>query len=85
MPVATDIHGRSHIWMSEPIDTIPEVPILLAAGISNFMVDATLLSAQQLQHEMKRLITALRAPSDGKQPVVRERGATSGHMYLELV
>ncbi len=90
MPVTTDVHGRSRVWMSELIDTMPEVPYLLQAGIHDFMIDATLLSNRQLQHEVERLAAALEGSKhqgkrQGKHPPVRERGATSGHMYLELV
>ncbi|MFR7403871.1 MAG: hypothetical protein ACLUW6_04400 [Coriobacteriaceae bacterium] len=38
--------GRSHLYNAVETDIAPAMPDLLAAGISSYMVDATLMNAE---------------------------------------
>ena len=80
-PVRTDIHGRSRIYHAWPLDATPQVEDLLAAGVSLFMVDATLLSAEEAVHAVKRVRTALDAAATGGPRPKREAGTVSGHLF----
>ena len=80
-PVQTDIHGRSRIYHAWPLDLAPQVEDLLAAGLSLFMVDATLLSVQETAHAVKRVRAALAAAQAGKPRLRREPGTVSGHLF----
>jgi putative protease len=84
LPVRTDVHGRSRIWLADPIDAIPEVPALAAAGVRRLMVDGTLLSDERLSSEVARLADAVAASVEGRPTPRREAGATPGHLYREL-
>ncbi|MDY2788480.1 MAG: DUF3656 domain-containing protein, partial [Atopobium sp.] len=84
MPVHTDLQARSRIYAAQPIDAIPQVAELLAAGVSRLAIDATLLSAEECVHELKRLVQAIdAAQGKGKAPL-REQGASSGHLFIGI-
>ncbi len=84
MPVETDERGRSRIWLAERLDAVPEVPELLAAGVGRLLVDGTLLGADEVARQVRRVATAVRAArGEGRVPA-RERGAGTGHLRLEL-
>ena len=84
MPVRTDIHGRSRLYDAYPIDTTPQIPQLLAAGISRFMVDGTLLDTQETARAVARAKRALEAAQAGRKPSARLRGATSGCLFVGI-
>lgn len=81
MPVRTDLQGRSRIYASSPLDAVPQVGELAASGVTRFMVDATLLSPDEVAHEVRRLAAALHDMS--KRPE-REKGANSGHLFAPI-
>ena len=83
-PVRTDIHGRSRIYHAWPLDLTPQVEELLEAGVSLFMVDATLLSAREAAHAVKRVRAALAAAAAGKPKLRREAGTVSGHLFAGI-
>ncbi|WP_028264006.1 U32 family peptidase [Atopobium fossor] len=84
MPVHTDLHARSRIYAAQPIDAIPQVAELLRAGVSRLAIDATLLSPEECLHELKRLTQAVIAAQNGGRALVRERGASSGHLFIGI-
>ena len=84
MPVRTDIHGRSRLYDAYPIDTTPQIPQLLAAGVSRFMVDGTLLDTQETARAVARAKRALEAAQAGRKPAARLRGATSGCLFVGI-
>ena len=84
MPVRTDIHGRSRLYDAYPIDLTPQIPQLMAAGVTRFMVDGTLLDADELARSVARTRRAVDAALDGRKPAARMRGATSGCMFVGI-
>ena len=80
-PVRTDIHGRSRIYHAWPTDATPQAEELLAAGVSLFMVDATLLTADEAVQAVKRVRAALDAAAGGAPRLRREAGTVSGHLF----
>ena len=80
-PVRTDVHGRSRIFHAWPTDLAPQVEDLLDAGVSLFMVDATLLSEKEAARAVKRVRAAIAAAKEGKPRLRREAGAVSGHLF----
>ncbi|MDY4523204.1 MAG: U32 family peptidase [Atopobium sp.] len=84
MPVHTDLQARSRIYAAQPIDAIPQVAELLAAGVSRLAIDATLLSAEECVHELKRLVQAIKAAQGKGKAPLREQGASSGHLFIGI-
>ena len=82
MPVRTDIHGRSRLYDAYPIDITPQIPQLLAAGVTRFMVDGTLLDTQEVGRAVTRVRRAIEAAQAGRKPAARLRGATSGCLFV---
>ena len=81
-PVRTDIHGRSRLYTAQPTDITPQIPQLLAAGVSRFLVDGTLLTSEELRRQVIRARRALDAAVAGRTPVARQRGCTSGCLFV---
>lgn len=84
MPVRTDIHGRSRLYDAYPIDITPQIPQLMAAGITRFMVDGTLLDADETARAVARARRAVEAAMAGRKPAERMRGATSGCLFVGI-
>ena len=84
LPVRTDIHGRSHLYDAYPIDATPQVPQLLAAGVTRFMVDGTLNTPDELARLVGRARRALDAALAGRKPAPRMQGATSGCLFVGI-
>ncbi|MGI6216602.1 MAG: DUF3656 domain-containing U32 family peptidase [Coriobacteriales bacterium] len=83
-PVRTDAHGRSRIYHWRPVDLAPEVGRLLKAGVTRFLVDATLLDAEQVRRHVKRLVDAVARVQAGKPPLEREPGTDSARLHLGI-
>ena len=81
LPVRTDLQGRARIYAAEPLDAVPELPRLLAAGLRLFAVDATLLDADEAARAVARLVRALRAAQAGERMPARARSCGSGHLH----
>lgn len=81
-PVRTDIHGRSRLYTAQPTDITPQIPQLLAAGVSRFLVDGTLLAPEELRRHVVRARRALDAAVAGRTPAARQRGCTSGCLFV---
>ena len=84
MPVRTDVHGRSRLYDAYPIDITPQVPQLMEAGITRFMVDGTLLDARETARAVARVRRAIEAAQAGRKSAARLRGATSGCMFVGI-
>lgn len=80
-PVITDALGRSHLYNSVELDVAPAMPDLMAAGISAFMVDATLMNAEQTAHAVGRAIRALHVAQNDGNAIAKMPNTTSGHLY----
>lgn len=84
LPVRTDLNGRSRIWAAHPLDATPQIPELLAGGITRFMVDGLLLTPQETSFAVARAVRALQAAKAGRRPAQRLAGATSGHLFMRI-
>ncbi|WP_308615440.1 U32 family peptidase [uncultured Enorma sp.] len=84
LPVRTDLHGRSHLYDAYALDYTPQLPQLLAAGITRFMVDGTLLESEELAAQVARAHRALDAALAGKRPAPRQKGTSSGCLFAEV-
>ena len=82
--VTSDALGRSRLWWTEPLDLTPQIPQLLAMGVTRFMVDGQLLDDAQLRRSVERATRALRDAAAGRVPSPREPGATSGHLFERI-
>ena len=82
LPVRTDAQGRSRLYDGNELDLTPQIPRLLAAGISRFAVDGTLLAADELARRVERARRALDAARAGRKPAARLKGATSGCLFV---
>ena len=84
LPVRTDLHGRSHLYDACALDFTPQLPQLLAAGITRFMIDGTLLEPEELAAQVARARRALDAALAGKRPSPRQKGTSSGCLFAEV-
>lgn len=76
-PVVTDVNGRTHVFNGIELDNVPSIATLAKAGVSDFMIDATLMTPEQAAQATGRVVRALRAGEDApKQP-----GRTTGHLH----
>lgn len=80
-PVTTDMFGRSHLYNSVPFDGVPFLRELLDAGVSAFMVDATLLDPEETAQAVGRLAKALEMVAEGKGSMTKQPDTTSGHLH----
>lgn len=80
-PVLTDAAGRSHIYNSVELDIAQAVPQLIAAGVTTFMVDATMMNVEETAHAVGRAVRALEIARRDGNSVAKVSGATTGHLY----
>ncbi len=80
-PVVTDVAGRSHLYNSVTLDAVPDIPDLLDAGVSMFLVDATLMDAEQTAQATGRVRQALKAALSGGDAVPKMSNTTTGHLH----
>lgn len=84
LPVRTDVHGRSRIYAAHPLDATPQMGELLAAGVTRFCADATLLSPAEATAAVGRVVRAAEAVRAGRKPAARLEGANSGHLFSPI-
>ena len=84
LPVRTDVNGRSRIWCARPLDATPQIPELVAAGVTRLLVDAQLMDAAEAGAAVTRVVRALEAVREGRRPAPRMKGATSGHLFSPI-
>ena len=80
-PVVTAAMGRSHLYNAVELDIASSMPELLAAGISSYMVDATLMNAEETAHAVGRAIRALHVAQNDGNAIAKMPNTTSGHLY----
>ncbi len=81
LPVRTGLNGRSHLYADAPTDATPQIPQLLRAGVSRFLVDGTLVDNSELTRRVTRARRALDAALAGRTPDRRVPGSTSGCLF----
>lgn len=84
LPVRTDANGRSRIWAAQPLDATPQIPELVAAGVTRLLVDGQLMDATEVSAAVARAVAALEAARDGRRPAPRAKGATPGHLFSPI-
>lgn len=80
-PVRTDLQGRSRVYAARVLDTTPQIPQLMAMGVSRFAADCTLLATDETSRAVRRVVRAVEAAQAGRRPAERLKGATSGHLF----
>ncbi len=80
-PVITDALGRSHIYNSVELDIAHMVPELIAAGVTTFMVDATMMNVEETVQAVGRAVRALEIGRRDGNRVAKASGATTGHLF----
>ena len=81
LPVRTGLDGRSRLYDGIPIDATPQIPQLLRAGVTRFLVDGTLLDADELSRWVARARRALDAALAGRTPERRMPKTSSGCLF----
>ena len=80
-PVSTDAFGRSHLYNSVQTDVANNAPELIAAGISAFLVGATLMTPAQTAQAVGRVVRARDLALTDGNTVAKIGASTSGHLF----
>lgn len=80
-PVITDALGRSHLYNGVKLDAMGALEELIDAGVSRFMIDATLLDAEQTAQATGRLVHALKQVLAGGGNIDKLPNTTTGHLF----
>lgn len=81
LPVRTGLNGRSHLYDGVQLDATPQIPQLLCAGVTRFLVDGTLMNIDMLSRSVARTNRALEAARSGRTPDKRLPGTSSGCLF----
>lgn len=81
LPVRTGLNGRSHLYDGVQLDATPQIPQLLRAGVTRFLVDGTLMNIDMLSRSVARTNRALEAARSGRAPDKRLPGTSSGCLF----
>ena len=81
LPVRTGLNGRSHLYDGVQLDATPQIPQLLRAGVTRFLVDGTLMNIDMLSRSVARSNRALEAARSGRTPDKRLPGTSSGCLF----
>lgn len=81
LPVRTGLNGRSHLYDGVTLDATPQIPALLASGVTRFLVDGTLVENDELLRRVTRAKRALDAALAGRTPDKRLAGSSSGCLF----
>ena len=81
-PIRTDIHGRSRLYDAYPLDLTPQIPALIACGVTRFAIDGTLLDIEELSRYVAHAKRALTVSLEGRKPARRLPGTTSGCLFV---
>ncbi|MBR3258749.1 MAG: hypothetical protein IKF96_07140, partial [Eggerthellaceae bacterium] len=66
---------------SVQLDTAHVIPDLLAAGVTAFMVDTTLMNGEEAAQAVGRAVHALDLAVRHTGTVAKVNGATTGHLF----
>lgn len=80
-PVITDMFGRSHLMNSVELDNVAALPELIEAGITDFMIDSTMMNAEQTAQATGRLKHAIQVYGETREAVAKLPNTTTGHMF----
>ncbi len=80
-PVITDQLGRSHLYNSVKLDVAHAFPDLLKAGVTWFMVDATLMNVEETTAAVTRIVKARNIANAQGAALPKEPQTTSGHLF----
>lgn len=81
LTVRTGLNGRSHLYDGVQLDATPQIPQLLRAGVTRFLVDGTLMNIDMLSRSVARTNRALEAARSGRTPDKRLPGTSSGCLF----
>ena len=81
LPARTGLNGRSHLYDGVQLDATPQIPQLLRAGVTRFLVDGTLMNIDMLSRSVARTNRALEAARSGRTPDKRLPGTSSGCLF----
>lgn len=81
LPVRTGLNGRSRLYDGVQLDATPQIPQLLRAGVTRFLVDGTLMNIDMLSRSVARTNRALEAARSGRTPDKRLTGTSSGCLF----
>ena len=81
LPVRTGLNGRSRLYDGVQLDATPQIPQLLRAGVTRFLVDGTLMNIDMLSRSVARTNRALEAARFGRTPDKRLPGTSSGCLF----
>ena len=80
-PVYTDALGRGHLHNGVVLDIAHLAPELIAAGVSAFMVDTTLMTMEDAGTAVARAVRARDLALRDGSTVPKASGATTGHLF----
>ncbi|MDO4443772.1 MAG: DUF3656 domain-containing protein [Slackia sp.] len=79
--VVTDSCGRSHLYNAVQLDAAHLACKLIAAGVSSFMVDTTLMNVEQTTKAVSRAVRARDIAAKGDNTLPKAEGCTTGHLF----
>lgn len=80
-PIITDVLGRSHLYNSVMLDTVPALPDLIAAGVTAFLVDTTCMNTEEAAQAVGRAKRALEVALRDGNTLAKLPNTTSGHLF----
>ena len=80
-PVITDVLGRSHLYNGVALDVVHALPDLIAAGVSCFMVDTTLMNKDEASAAVARAVRARDVAEHDGNALAKTPNTTSGHLF----
>lgn len=81
MPIVTDSTGRSHLYNAVSLDIANQMPELISAGISQVMVDTTLMNVAETTKAVARAVRARDIAQKSGDRVSKAADTTSGHLF----
>lgn len=79
--VVTDSCGRSHLYNAVRLDAAHLACELIAAGVSAFMVDTTLMNVKEVSDAVARVARARDIAVKGSNSLPKAEGCTTGHLF----
>ncbi len=80
-PVRTDDAGRCHVYNAVPLDLTPFFPQIITAGITNVLIDATLLTTKEITAEVARAKRGAEIALKYGEALKKREGFTTGHFF----
>ncbi len=80
-PLSVDLYGRTHLFNGVMLDCLSALPELLDAGVTAYMVDTTLMNAEETAQAVGRIVSALKDARSGKAPAPKLPHTTAGHLF----